>query len=339
MPIPTPLADALAALRDSDSRTPRADRDRTVLVIDSYADRTRLVIPGAARLARSLVLPFLRDSLDLSTVDGVLHARRQDRPANPKPIALGPVAVVLVRDLAALPQIGARAGTAYRSLQRLATLDPAQCKAVMLAALGAALRLIPAHKPTRAPANRPAPLTPAARKAAQRARDQADALVSITAAVLRFALGIPGDRLPAAELYDAAIDWLGDAVEEFEDTNDDARDYAERLADYRGRIRARRSDERSAEGAAPEVPVKPEEWQTIAARNGYPPAPRLPTRQQFYKVADSILGPRGRTESTRFYTIPSPPQDAPQLDLDRIRAETAARRDTAPKPPPRQSAE
>lgn len=329
MPLPPHVAAALATLRDSDARTSRADRDRAVYVADTYADRARLVIPGGARLARALVLPYLRDSLDLSAVDGALYARRRDRPAEPKPISLDAVAETLVRDLAALPQHGAPTGTAYRRLQRFATLDPAQCKAVMLDALGAALRLVPADRPTSAPADRPAPLTPAARKAAQRARDHAADLASITAAVSRFAVGAPGDRIPITDIYDAAIDWLSDAREEFEDTTDNARDYAEALADYRGRIRARRSDERSAEGDAPEAPVEPEAWPSIAARHGYPLDPRLPTRQQFYKVADSILGPRGRTESTRFYTIPSPPQEAPQMNLDRIREETAAYRDAA----------
>ena len=328
MPLPPSVVRALAALRDSDSRTPRADRDRAVYVVDTYADRVRLVIPGPRRLARSLVVPYLRESGAELFVDlgGDLVGRRHGTTGEPVPLPLDRVASALTDDVAALALLGSSGGAAYRSLSRLALLDSAQCREIMLAALQAARHIVPPVREPVTRADRPAPLTPAERKAAKRKRDQLDEAASV-AAYLATVNVSPGDRLDAVSLFDAADEWLDAAQGDYEDAVRLARNYEEDLLDYRDVLRNRhRTSPDGKPRLAPEPPQLPEPWASIAAAEGFPDRPRTMSRQRFNQLVAEHFGERRVCRGVRLYVVPTRPnaEEAPEMSLDSIREETAA---------------
>lgn len=314
MPIPTNVACDLANLRESDARTTRADRDRAVYIADSYTGHARLVIPGSRRLARVLVVPYLRESgAEVFNVDGVLVGRRRGATGNPLPLPLDQLAETLADDLAALAVQGLSGGPAYRSLSRLALHDPKQCTEVILAAVKVAYRVVLPFRAPVAREGRPAPLTPAQRKAAKRTRDQLAEAQSVTAYLSTLDLS-PGDRLDAVALFDEADEWLDAAQADFEDATRSARAFEEDLVDYRNVMRNRhRTSVDGKPGPEPERPEAPESWADLAAAEHFPPRPRTMSRQRFNQIATDHLGARRYIRGARFYVVPTDPtEEEPQ---------------------------
>lgn len=322
--------ETLAALRDSDARTPPADRDRAVYAPESYGP-ARLVIPAPRRLARALVLPFLEHG-EFFNLDGVLAARRHGDTAEPRPVRHDAAADLIVTALAYLPDLGGSAGALYRSMARLARLDPAQCRAVVLDALAVAHRTVKKYKRPSKPTQRPAPLTPAQRKAAQRERDRAAEQAAVSAFLTHYLADgrrAPGEHVKAADLYDSALNWLDEARELYDEARDAVRYYLEDRADYRAKMQVRRTVEgRGGVPAGPEPtpPERPTPWADIAVEACYPAQPPREgqlTRQRFYSIADGILGARKRNSTATYYLIPEPtPEEAP-MTLDQLREEAA----------------
>lgn len=323
----------LAALRDGRPRDPTVlARPREVHVADTYADRVRLVIPGSQPLARALVVPYLAESAEVFTLDGLLMTRTPGETGPPRPVAVESLADELVACLLALPELSDAANPYYRTLRRLAELDPTRCREVVLDAIQVgAPRVVRLYKPPTPQSDRPAALTPAERKRAERLRT-ADAEATSVAAFVAFYLSAdgapaPGERLAAPALYDAAFDWIADASMDRDDARDAARAYVEDLADYRARIRVRKDTERRGGtlGRAPEPPEAPDKtWDEIATAKGYPPRPALPSRQRFFKLADDVLGPRRRTHGATYYTAPEA-----SVNLSNLNAEATAYREAA----------
>lgn len=323
----------LAALGDGNRRAPKdLDRPRDVYAADTYADRVRLVIPGSQPLARALVVPYLAESAEVFTQDGLLATRAPGDTGAPGPVDTEPLADDLVACLVALPELSDAAKPYYRTLRRLADLDPALCRVIILDAIRVgAPRVARLYKPPTPTADRPTPLTPAERKVAERERAADDGAASVAAFLAHYLAAdgapAPGERLPAPALFDAAFDWLFDAVMDRDDALDAARAYAENRRSYRSRLRARKqiAADGGPLGPRPEEPEAPTEtWDEIATESGYPARPILLLRRRFYKLADVILGERKRTHGTTYYTAPEA-----TVNLETLAAETAAYREAA----------
>jgi hypothetical protein len=270
--------DDLAALRDSTARNKYPDR-RT-WIADDYAERVGIVIPDPRRLAPALA-------------------------------AFSGDAAQLVAELAGLER--ALPWSPLGRLRRLASRDPAQCEALIAEALRIE-RTPPKTRPSRETAPRKTPKTSAERKAAHNGRRKLAEEQSVAAVLAAFDFGDVGSRIGASDLYDFASELLGNARDDRADAIDAARYFREDLANYRAQMQRWRAKDIADQ---PRKPEPPESWPGIAEAEGYPPDPRLPSRERFHKLAETQLGPRRRSNGFTFYTVPAPqptPKEAPHMD-------------------------
>jgi hypothetical protein len=301
---------SLAALRETDGRTrKRLDRDQAVYVKETYHDHARIVIPGPRRIARALVIPFLADAdNDVFNLHGVLAIRRRGTDLLPQPVDItGALADRLCAALAELPDHSPRS-THYGNLRRLGRGFPEACREVVLAAIAVTYQCAPTFKQSHTRSSRahtPAEHTAAHRERQRLAQDQSSAAFLD---MYRAADDAPqiGERLVAPDLYESAVEWITTAEDDYRDAKEAAREYADDRYTYRSRETTRRRVGRLGGIQLPSLPEprEPESWEAIAADEGYPPRPSVPSRQRFYAVADSVLGKRSRSDSTHFYIVP-----------------------------------
>lgn len=299
----TEPATALARLRDGDP----SDRKPFRLKLDSGLS---IEAPSPRRLAEVFVVPLLRERAEIYRQGAGLLKRPQGSADAPAPLPLADLASAIGRKLADLPELKTTdAGRPYRDARALALHgEPATVGAYLANVARAVVTLAPKYRRPAAEVERPPAMTAAERKAAQRARDRAAEISSARWWLEGYLTGwdgddeapAPGSRVPAAELYDLAVDAIEETVDEYE-------------------------------GLMPG-----ESWEDIAEEDNLPERPRVPRRRIFYEVADELLGTRrrGAHGSALQYVIPEPPtttEEEPDVDpvtfelvLDRLTDKLAA---------------
>lgn len=243
-------------------------------------------IPGPGVLADRLALPLLAArEVEVFKHEGNLATRPAGTHTPPSPVATARLVEDLAAAIRALPdQPGA--GRQYRDLRTFATeAAPSTLRDYLADVVLATRRRAPRWRAPAPTIARTSPAKSGRERVAEHRRRAADQEMSTARWWIENYLAgwdtpdeapTPGERVRSTDLYALAIAGIEGHLAEVEDY----------LADG-------------------------EEWEEIAAAEGYPASPlRLPGRTRFYAVADALLGPRRRSHGVTYYTIPADRHEA-----------------------------
>lgn len=217
----------LAALRDGRFYK-RRDEQPVKFKLDADGSGVSIELPGPRIMAEKFVLPWLRERFDVYRSGAALLVRPKGADAEPAPLNQLALAADLRAALAALPDLPT-AGRPYEDSRKAAEGGTAKMDAYLATVVVVVRRIASVWKAPAAVVDAAPALTVAERKAAQRERERATEEASAREWLEGYLDSpdeppTPGDRVNAAELYDSAVEVIGDYVEDGE-TRDDGGTY------------------------------------------------------------------------------------------------------------------
>ncbi|MET4620427.1 hypothetical protein ABIE18_001876 [Arthrobacter sp. 2762] len=216
-----PYETNLAALRDGRYHARRAHKPVTLKIESGVS----LEIPGPRLLAEVFALPWITSTADAYRSGAAILTRSQGSYDIPAPLHLGVLAENLQAALLQLPSLGpSQAGRPYRDLQIFLNEASSHFREQYLRNVVEQLRtLLPTWKEQAIlhQSRNGAPRTDAERKASSRARIREQEEASARSWLIGFLTGwdideekpVPGERILAAALHEAAIGAIEDFIE------------------------------------------------------------------------------------------------------------------------------
>lgn len=212
-----PYETALAALHDGRYYSAKAERPVKL----KTASGVSLEVPGPRLLASVYALPWLRARSSAYRSGSAILTRPAGSGEEPRPIHQGDLAKELLAALQSLPETP-HAGRPYRDL-RIFFVEASEAAqgAYLAATVDHLRRLLPVYRPSAEKAPRAPAKSAAERKADQRERDRADEEASAREWLTAYLEDAePGERVSAQELYEDAVDVIGDYIEDDEPRED-----------------------------------------------------------------------------------------------------------------------